>query len=159
LAPSEIPPPRGETARLTAAQRRWKLRALIKQEEDGMYQSRHKDKDKDWEHFLEDVDTDADLRQKVNVYKDPSKFRLEEDGRIISGPAPTIPEDDGECEAKDGEYIDDLGDMLDDLVLGEDEEEAVGQELGYESGDSDGPADGAPGPSRKGKGKSRASPY
>lgn len=140
--------------------RRWKLRALIKQEDEGAYVSRHKTADKDWEHFLEDVDTDAELRQKINVYKDPSKFRLEADGKITAGPVPVAEDEEGDYEAKEGEYIDDLGDMLDDLVLGEDEEEAVGQELEYESGDSDdGPADGAPGPSRKGKGKARPGPY
>ena len=68
--------------------RMWKLRALIKQEEEGTYRSMHRggDQEKDYEQFLEDVDMDAELRQRVNVYKDPSKFRITDEGQVVAPP-------------------------------------------------------------------------
>jgi hypothetical protein len=64
--------------------RRWKLRSLIKQEEEGTYKSLHKAQDKDYEHFLQDVDTDAEMRQRVNVYKNPAHFRITDEGQVVA---------------------------------------------------------------------------
>jgi hypothetical protein len=40
----------------------------------------------DYERFLEDVDMDPELRQRVNVYKDPARFRITDDGAVVPPP-------------------------------------------------------------------------
>ena len=70
--------------RACARVRRWKLRSLIKQEEEGTYKSLHKTQDRDYEHFLQDVDTDAEMRQRLNVYKNPAHFRITDEGQVVA---------------------------------------------------------------------------
>ncbi len=77
--------------------RRWKLRSLIKQEEEGTYKSLHKTQDRDYEHFLQDVDTDAEMRQRLNVYKNPAHFRITEEGQVVAPQRPPAAEDEDEA--------------------------------------------------------------
>jgi len=142
--------------------RMWKLRSLIKQEEEGTYKSLHKTQDRDYEQFLEDVDMDADLRSRVNVYKDPAHFRITDEGQVVAPPRPQaiVEEDEEEEELEpisDGGLIG-LEDMLDDLVLGEEEVVNVGDDAFDEEAE---PNEGAPGPVKPGKkaAASRANPY
>ncbi len=91
--------------------RMWKLRSLIKEEEEGNYKSLHKMQDDDYENFLEDVDMDAEMRQRVNVYKDPAHFRITDDGKVVAPPrmaaaAEVVEEEDAEAgPAADGGLI------------------------------------------------------
>ena len=91
--------------------RMWKLRSLIKEEEEGNYKSLHKMQDDDYENFLEDVDMDAEMRQRVNVYKDPAHFRITDDGKVVAPPrmaaaAEVVEEEDaGAGPAADGGLI------------------------------------------------------
>jgi len=62
--------------------RKWKLRALIKQEDQGTYESVHKQRGGEYEQFLQDVEQDAEMRARLNIYKDPQLWRLGEDGRV-----------------------------------------------------------------------------
>jgi len=149
----------------------WKLRALIKEEEEGAYKSIHKAAEDDYEDFLQDVDLDPELRQRVLVYKDPAHFQLDENAgtvaptsRAVEAMQPEMEEEEDSRVVEDGGEIG-LEDMLDDLVLGDEEEEAaLGEGLGGDP-DSDGDEAGAPGaggPAKKklGKGSSeRNSPY
>ena len=139
--------------------RAWKLRALIKEEEEGAYRSLHKTREEDFEEFVRDVELDPELRSRVNLYKDPAKFKVTEEGHIVAPKAPVQP--DGEDDEDDIEDAGEIGleDMLDDLVLGEeDEEEQVGGALDDEElSDDDGGRAG--GKARKSKGGSRDSPY
>jgi nonsense-mediated mRNA decay protein 3 len=89
--------------------RMWKLRSLIKQEEEGTYQSLHKTQDKDYEQFLEDVDMDAEIRQRVNVYKNPAYFRLNDDGSVIAPQRMPVVEEDDEQAQADGPATADEG--------------------------------------------------
>jgi len=148
--------------------RMWKLRALIKEEEEGLYKSRHKNQDQDYEHFLEDVDMDAEVRQRVNIYKDPAHFKVTPEGQILApskaNRTAAVMEEEEPAEEEEEEVNQDLinlEEMLDDLVLGEeDEEEAVGGDLGYDSEGSEGGggASGS-GPMKKGKKPARQGPY
>ena len=147
--------------------RMWKLRALIKEEEEGTYKSLHKTQDKDYEAFLEDVDMDPEMRQRLNVYKDPAHFRIADDGQVVAPPRMAAAPDLADPAAP---HIPDAGadlgligleEMLDDLVLGDDEEVNVGEEAFDEEGeDEDG---GGTGPLKADSGKkaasSRAKPY
>jgi hypothetical protein len=120
-----------------ARRRAWKLRSLIKEEEDGAYVSMHKGAaghgvTDDYEEFLADIETDAAARGHVDLYKDPSMWRIAEDGSVVPGRAAAEEAEEGEAgEACDDEDAIAPQALLDGLVLGvEDEEEPVGRALG-----------------------------
>jgi hypothetical protein len=71
--------------------RKWKLRALIKQEDQGTYESVHKQRGGEYEQFLQDVEQDAEMRARLNVYKDPHLWRLGEDGRVSDAAVISFP--------------------------------------------------------------------
>ena len=130
-----------------AAQRRtrrrlWKLRSLIKEEEDGTYVSMHKGGTggdalhDDYEDFLADIEADPHARSHVNLYKDPCMWRIGDDGNVVPGAAAAAAEEGGEEEGPvDEEEGISAGLLLDGLVLGEEEElEEVGR--GIDSDDN-----------------------
>jgi nonsense-mediated mRNA decay protein 3 len=64
-------------ARKRAKNRKWRLKNLAKEKEDEVLAGKANDKDRaeqDYEHFLRDLEEDADLRAMVNLYKDPRKM-------------------------------------------------------------------------------------
>ena len=69
--------------------------------------------DVEYQHFLEDLEEDAELRQNVNIYKDKRKLDTMVDGT--------------ESEGGDAPQIS-LAEMLDDLVLSAPADEAAGME-------------------------------
>ena len=122
-----------------ARRRTWKLRSLIKEEEDGAYVSMHKGAaghgvTDDYEEFLADTETDAAARGHVDLYKDPSMWRIAEDGSVVPGRATAEEAEEveaGEAGAAGEEEAIVPQALLDGLVLGEeDEEEPVGRALG-----------------------------
>jgi nonsense-mediated mRNA decay protein 3 len=113
--------------------RAWKLRSLIKEEEEGAYVSMHKGTpgygvNDDYEEFLADIESDPAARSNVDLYKDPSMWRIDEDGAVVPGRA-AGQEEEGATEEQDADVIAPQS-LLDGLVLGEEEEEeAVGRGL------------------------------
>lgn len=89
------------------------------------------DVQEDYEEFLQDLESDATTRDQVNLYKDPSMWRISQDGSVVPGhaaaavPPPAAGEGDAEGEEKDV-GISNLA-LLDALVLGEEDDE---QEVG-----------------------------
>ena len=64
---------------------------------------------RDYTDFMEELEEDADMRSKINIYKNPLKFSIEsqESSSEVDEEIPTIPIDE----------------MLEDLVLDEKESE------------------------------------
>mmetsp|Transcript_39363 Transcript_39363/g.63447 ORF Transcript_39363/g.63447 Transcript_39363/m.63447 type:complete len:573 (+) Transcript_39363:2-1720(+) len=118
----------------------WKLRSLIKEEEDGMYVSMHKGGqgdpvNDDYEEFMMDIESDPHARSNVNLYKDPAMWRIADDGSVVPGRSEKADEEEEEEE----EEAISAQVLLDGLVLGdEDEEQLVGHALA--DSDDDTPA-------------------
>jgi len=142
--------------RAKASRRRtWKLQQLAKEEEPGVMRGRKMvtdEHDDDYEEFLQELEEDVTMRQQINLYKDQHAMAAitAQQAKAASEPArralPAGLAEDDESDGDDDDFPDvELDELLDELTLGADDDEAAADVLPPPPGVAPAPVSFAPG--------------